>query len=155
MLQEGKTAPNFKLEDDAGEAVELTKLKGRPVVVYFNPKDDTTGCTREAKDFSCMASEFADAGAEVIGISPDSAASHQKFKAKHDLSLRLLVDEQKAAAEAYGVWVEKSMYGRKYMGIDRSTFLIDKSGKLVRSWRGVKVPGHAEEVLAAVRALPH
>jgi thioredoxin-dependent peroxiredoxin len=153
MIEDGKKAPDFALPDDTGEKVRLSKLKGRPVVVYFYPKDDTSGCTQEAKDFSCLADEFSAAGAELIGISPDSAASHQKFKSKHELSLRLLADEQKDAANAYGVWVEKSMYGRKYMGIERSTFLIDKAGKLIRSWRKVKVPGHAEEVLAAVRAL--
>jgi peroxiredoxin Q/BCP len=153
MIQDGKKAPDFVLPDDNGENVRLSKLKGRPVVVYFYPKDDTSGCTQEAKDFSCLADEFAAAGAELVGISPDSVVSHQKFKTKHELSLRLLSDEQKKAAEAYEVWVEKSMYGRKYMGIERSTFLIDKSGKLVKSWRKVKVPGHAEDVLEAVRAL--
>ena len=153
MIEEGKKAPDFALPDDAGEKVRLSKLKGQPVVVYFYPKDDTSGCTREAKDFTCLAGEFAAAGAELVGISPDSPASHQKFKSKHDLTIRLLADEQKEAAEAYGVWVEKSMYGRKYMGVERSTFLIDKTGKLLKSWLKVKVPGHAEEVLAAVRAL--
>jgi thioredoxin-dependent peroxiredoxin len=153
MIENGKKAPDFKLPDETGATVQLSKLKGRPIVVYFYPKDDTSGCTQEAKDFSCLAEEFAGAGAEIIGISPDSAASHGKFKAKHDLSVRLLADEQKQAAEAYGVWVEKSMYGRKYMGVERSTFLIDKTGKLIRSWRKVRVPGHVEEVLAAVRAL--
>jgi peroxiredoxin Q/BCP len=153
MLQDGEIAPDFSLHDDAGSVVRLSKLKGRPVVVYFYPKDDTSGCTQEAKDFSCLADDLAKAGAEVIGISPDSAASHKKFKTKHDLTLRLLADENKDAANAYGVWVEKSMYGRKYMGVERSTFLIDSKGKLARSWRKVKVPGHAEEVLAAVKAL--
>jgi thioredoxin-dependent peroxiredoxin len=153
MIEDGKKAPDFVLPDDNGESVRLSKLKGRPVVVYFYPKDDTSGCTQEAKDFSCLADEFAFAGAELVGISPDSLVSHQKFKTKHELSLRLLSDEQKKAAEAYEVWVEKSMYGRKYMGVERSTFLIDKSGKLVKSWRKVKIPGHAEEVLEAVRAL--
>lgn len=153
MTEDGKKAPDFTLPDDTGEKVRLSKLKGRPVVVYFYPKDDTSGCTREAKDFTCLADEFAAAGAELLGISPDSPASHKKFKSKHELSIRLLADEEKEAANAYGVWVEKSMYGRKYMGIERSTFLIDKNGKLVKSWRKVKVPGHAEEVLAAVRAL--
>ena len=153
MLQDGEIAPDFSLHDDAGSVVRLSKLKGRPVVVYFYPKDDTSGCTQEAKDFSCLADDFAKAGAEVIGISPDSAASHKKFKTKHDLTLRLLADENKDAANAYGVWVEKSMYGRKYMGVERSTFLIDSKGKLSRSWRKVKVPGHAEDVLAAVKAL--
>jgi peroxiredoxin Q/BCP len=141
------------LHDDDGGSVQLSKLRGRPVVIYFYPKDDTSGCTQEAKDFTCLAGEFADAGAEIVGISPDSAASHKKFKAKHDLSLRLLADETKATAEAYGVWVEKSMYGRKYMGVERSTFLIDSKGKVVKSWRKVKIPGHAETVLEAVKAL--
>jgi len=153
MLSEGRKAPDFKLPDDSGKTLQLAKLKGRPVVVYFYPKDDTSGCTAEAKDFSCLADDFAAAGAEVIGISPDSPASHAKFKAKHDLGLRLAADEDKAVAQAYGVWVEKSMYGRKYMGVERSTFLVDKSGKLARIWRKVKVPGHAEEVLEAVKEL--
>lgn len=153
MLQDGETAPDFSLYDDTGSVVRLSKIKGRPVVVYFYPKDDTSGCTQEAKDFSCLADDFAKAGADVLGISPDTAASHKKFKTKHDLPLRLLADENKDAANAYGVWVEKSMYGRKYMGVERSTFLIDSKGKLVRSWRKVKVPGHAEDVLAAVKAL--
>ncbi|HMN38976.1 MAG TPA: thioredoxin-dependent thiol peroxidase [Hyphomicrobium sp.] len=153
MLEEGGKAPDFKLPDDNGKTVQLTKLKGRPVVVYFYPKDDTSGCTAQAKDFSCLADDFAAAGAEVIGVSPDSPASHAKFKTKHDLGLRLAADENKAAAQAYGVWVEKTMYGRKYMGVERSTFLVDKSGKLARIWRKVKVPGHAEEVLKAVKAL--
>lgn len=151
MLQDGENAPDFSLPDDAGSVVRLSKLKGRPVVVYFYPKDDTSGCTQEAKDFSCLADQFAKAGADVVGISPDSAASHKKFKTKYDLPLRLLADENKDAANAYGVWVEKSMYGRKYMGVERSTFLIDS--KIVRSWRKVKIPGHAEDVLAAVKAL--
>ena len=153
MLQDGENAPDFSLPDDAGLVVRLSKLKGRPVVVYFYPKDDTSGCTQEAKDFSCLADQFAKAGADVVGISPDSAASHKKFKTKYDLPLRLLADENKDAANAYGVWVEKSMYGRKYMGVERSTFLIDSKGKIVRSWRKVKIPGHAEDVLAAVKAL--
>jgi len=153
MVQNGETAPDFTLPDDTGSVVQLTKLKGRPVVVYFYPKDDTSGCTQEAKDFSCLAHEFANVGAEIVGISPDSVTRHKSFKNKYELSLRLLSDEEKAAAQAYGVWVEKSMYGRKYMGVERSTFLIDKKGKLVRSWRKVKIPGHAEEVLAAVKAL--
>ncbi len=153
MVDDGKKAPDFTLPDDAGGEIRLSKLKGHPVVVYFYPKDDTSGCTQEAKDFSCLADEFAAEGAEIVGISPDSAASHKKFKSKHGLSVRLLADEQKDIATAYGVWVEKSMYGRKYMGVERSTFLIDKSGKLVKSWRKVRIPGHAEEVLAAVRAL--
>jgi peroxiredoxin Q/BCP len=153
MVQDGESAPDFSLEDDTGSVVHLSKLRGRPVIVYFYPKDDTSGCTQEAKDFSCLADDFAKAGAELVGISPDSAASHKKFKAKHDLTLRLLADDSKSAAEAYGVWVEKSMYGRKYMGVERSTFLIDSKGKIVKSWRKVKIPGHAEAVLAEVKAL--
>jgi peroxiredoxin Q/BCP len=153
MVQDGETAPDFTLPDDAGSAVQLRKLKGKTVVVYFYPKDDTSGCTQEAKDFSCLAHEFAEAGAVVVGISPDSVTRHKSFKNKYELSLRLLSDEDKVAAQAYGVWVEKSMYGRKYMGVERSTFLIDKKGKLVKSWRKVKIPGHAEDVLAAVKAL--
>ena len=153
MLEEGVKAPGFKLVDEAGKPLELGKFKGKAVVVYFYPKDDTSGCTAEAKDFSCLSEEFAAAGATVIGISPDSAASHAKFKKKYDLSVLLGADEDKTAAEAYGVWVEKSMYGKKYMGVERSTFLIGKDGKIARIWRKVKVPGHAEEVLGAVKAL--
>ena len=153
MDLDGKKAPDFKLPGDDGQTIQLSKLKGRITVVYFYPKDDTSGCTAEAKDFSCLHGEFSAAGASVIGISPDSAASHLKFKAKHDLSVKPPADEEKAAASAYGVWVEKSMYGRKYMGVERSTFLIGPTGKVVRSWRKVKVPGHADEVLAAVKAL--
>lgn len=153
MIEEGKKAPDFALPEDNGGEVRLSKLKGRPVVVYFYPKDDTSGCTQEAKNFSCLAAEFAAEGVELVGISPDSPKSHQKFKSKHDLSVRLLADEQKEVATAYGVWVEKSMYGKKYMGVERSTFLIDKTGKVARSWRKVRVPGHADEVLEAVKAL--
>lgn len=152
-IKDGVTAPDFALPDGEGKVVRLSALQGRPVVVYFYPKDDTSGCTQEAKDFTCIADEFAAAGTDVVGISPDSPASHRKFSDKYDLKVRLLSDEERKAAEAYGVWVEKSMYGRKYMGVERATFLIDPAGKLVRSWRNVKVSGHAEEVLAAARAL--
>lgn len=153
MVSEGKKAPNIKLTDAEGVLVELSKLKGSPVVVYFYPKDDTSGCTKEALDFSSQMSEFDGAGAIVLGISPDSEKSHKKFTEKHDLNLRLLADTDKKAAAAYEVWVEKSMYGRKYKGVERSTFLIDKTGKLARVWRKVKVPGHVAEVLAAVKDL--
>lgn len=153
MLEDGMKAPDFTLPDAEGKSVRLASLKGHPVVVYFYPKDDTSGCTAEAKGFSCLVGDFSKAGADVIGISPDSPASHRKFQAKHDLGIRLLADEERAVAEAYGVWVEKSMYGRKYMGVERSTFLIDAKGKIAKSWRKVKVPGHAEAVLAAVRSL--
>lgn len=153
MIAEGKKAPNIKLPDTDGDTVSLAKLKGTPVVIFFYPKDNTSGCTREALDFTAHLGEFAAAGANVLGISPDDQKSHRKFIDKHDLTVRLLSDTDKSAAEAYGVWVEKSMYGRKYMGIERSTFLIDKAGKISRIWRKVKVPGHVAEVLAAVREL--
>ena len=153
MIEDGTTAPDFALPDADGKTVKLSALRGRPVVVYFYPKDDTSGCTAEAKDFTCLLGAFKDAGTEIVGISPDSAESHRKFQEKHALALRLLSDETRAAAEAYGVWVEKSMYGRKYMGVERSTFLIDRSGKVARSWRNVRVPGHAEEVLEAAQSL--
>jgi thioredoxin-dependent peroxiredoxin len=153
MLNDGDKAPDFSLADSEGTLLKLSKLKGRPVVLYFYPKDDTPGCTTEAKDFSCLIDQFTAVGAHVVGVSPDSAASHAKFKAKHELTVHLVADEDKAVATAYGVWVEKSMYGKKYMGVERSTFLIDTKGKITQVWRKVKVPGHAEEVLGAVKAL--
>jgi thioredoxin-dependent peroxiredoxin len=153
MIETGTKAPDFKLPSDKGTTIQLSKLKGQAAVVYFYPKDDTSGCTAEAKDFSCLVDEFKAAGVTVIGISPDSAVSKAKFRKKYELSVELAADEDKAAAEAYGVWVEKSMYGKKYMGVERSTFLIDKTGKIAQVWRKVKVPGHAEAVLAAAKAL--
>ena len=153
MVKDDDKAPDFALATDTGDKLKLSALEGKPAVLYFYPKDDTSGCTMEAKDFSRLAPDFRKAGVEVIGVSPDSVESHQKFRKKYDLAIRLGADADKAAANAYGVWVEKSMYGRKYMGVERSTFLIDKAGRIVRSWRKVKVPGHAEEVLAAARAL--
>jgi peroxiredoxin Q/BCP len=153
MLQDGDKAPDFELATDADDKLKLSALKGKPAVLYFYPKDDTSGCTLEAKDFTRLAPDFRKAGVEVIGVSPDSIESHQKFRKKYDLAIRLAADADKAVANAYGVWVEKSMYGRKYMGVERSTFLIDKAGRIAKSWRKVKVPGHAEEVLAAARAL--
>ena len=153
MLDDGDKAPAFDLPAEGGEHISLGRLKGRPVVLYFYPKDDTSGCTAEARDFSRLAGDFHRAGAEVVGVSPDSVESHQKFRKKYDLAIKLAADADKAVAIAYGVWVEKSMYGRKYMGVERSTFLIDKQGRIARSWRKVKVPGHADEVLAAVRDL--
>lgn len=153
MIKDGETAPDFKLSDENGKTIQLSKLKGRPVVVYFYPKDDTSGCTAEAKDFSSLMADFEAAGGEIIGISPDGVASHQKFKTKYALSVRLAADEAKEAVNAYGVWVEKSMYGKKYMGVERSTFLIDKDGRIAKSWRKVRVPGHAEDVLEALRSL--
>ncbi len=153
MLEDGNKAPNFEMPAADGSTIRLSDLKGRVTVLYFYPKDDTSGCTAEAKDFSCIAGDFKAAGAEVIGVSPDGVESHKKFIKKYDLGVKLASDEERAAATAYGVWVEKSMYGKKYMGVERSTFLIDKSGKIAKSWRKVKVPGHADEVLAAVKAL--
>ncbi|HKZ97804.1 MAG TPA: peroxiredoxin [Hyphomicrobiaceae bacterium] len=153
MLVDGDEAPQFELSGDDGRLIRLCELKGRPVVIYFYPKDDTSGCTAEAKDFSALIGEFTGAGAEVIGISPDGTASHQRFKSKYHLTVRLAADEQRTAAEAYGVWVEKSMYGKSYMGVERSTFLLDKAGRIAKCWRKVKVPGHAEEVLAELRRL--
>lgn len=153
MVEAGQKAPDFELASDSGNTIRLSKLKGHPVVVYFYPKDDTSGCTKEAQAFTALAAAFAEAGVRVIGISPDSTASHAKFRAKYDLSVDLAADPERKAIEAFGVWVEKSMYGRKYMGVDRSTFLIDAKGKIVRAWHKVKVPGHADEVLAAAKAL--
>jgi thioredoxin-dependent peroxiredoxin len=156
MVQAGDKAPDFALPTENGETLRLSKLLkpgGRPVVVYFYPKDDTTGCTAEAKDFTRLAPDFKKLGVEVIGISPDSPESHQKFARKYDLRVRLAADADKTVAMAYGVWVEKSMYGRKYMGVDRSTFLIDAQGKVAKVWRKVKVSGHADEVLEAAKAL--
>lgn len=153
MAETGGKAPDFNLVADDGTTVKLSKLKGRPVVVYFYPKDDTSGCTLEAQSFTALVGEFAAADVEVYGISPDTAESHCKFRDKYDLRIKLLADPDKTAAEAYGVWVEKSMYGKKYMGVERSTFLIGPDGRIARSWIKVKVPGHAEEVLEAARSL--
>jgi peroxiredoxin Q/BCP len=153
MAEPGQKAPDFELAIGGGRTVRLSKLKGQPVVVYFYPKDDTSGCTKEAQAFTTLAPAFAEAGVRVIGISPDSVESHAKFRAKYDLAIDLAADPERKAIEAYGVWVEKSMYGRRYMGVDRSTFLIDATGKIARAWRKVKVPGHAEEVLQAAKAL--
>jgi len=145
----GDSAPNFKLPTDGGGEVSLNDLRGRNVVVYFYPKDDTSGCTKEAVAFTELASEFDKQNTSIIGISADSPAKHDKFKAKYNLGITLASDESHEALEAYGVWVEKNMYGRKYMGIERATYLIDKTGKVAQVWRKVKVAGHAEQVLAA------
>ena len=153
MLQDGDKAPDFDLPTDDGETFKLSRAKGKVVTLYFYPKDDTSGCTLEAKNFSELAPQFRKAGVDVIGISPDSVKSHQKFCSKYELAVRLASDEDKAVATAYGVWVEKSMYGRKYMGVERSTFLIDANGRIAKSWRKVKVPGHVEAVLAAAKEL--
>lgn len=153
LPQTGQTAPDFELPRSGGGSLRLSSLRGKPVVLYFYPKDDSSGCTLEAKDFSALAGEFAAAGAIVVGMSPDSAKSHDKFKAKHGISVDLVADEEKSTLEGYGVWAEKSMYGRRYMGVERTTFLIDAEGKVARVWPKVKVDGHAAEVLAAVRSL--
>ena len=153
MVEEGKSAPDFDLPTDAGKPVRLSHLKGHPVVVYFYPKDDTSGCTKEAQAFTALAATFKAAKAQVIGISPDSVESHAKFRKKYGLDLHLAADVEKTVATAFGVWVEKSMYGKKYMGVERATFLIDGKGKIAKVWRKVKVAGHAEDVLAAVKDL--
>ncbi|MBL3568371.1 peroxiredoxin [Rhodovulum sulfidophilum] len=153
MTETGQTAPDFTLPQDAGDPVTLSAQRPAPVVLYFYPKDDTSGCTKEAVAFSGLLTEFEAAGARVFGISKDSVVKHGKFRGKHDLTVPLLSDEAGDVCERYGVWVEKSMYGKTYMGIERATFLIDGAGRIARIWRKVKVPGHAEEVLEAVRAL--
>jgi len=152
-LEEGDRAPDFQLPTDGGGQARLADFAGKPVVVYFYPKDDTSGCTAEAIAFSGLKPEFDRAGAAVIGVSPDSPASHDKFKIKHGLAVALAADPDRSAIEAYGVWKEKSMYGRKYFGVERSTFLVGRDGRIARIWRKVKVPKHAEEVLTAVKAL--
>lgn len=149
----GAPAPDFALSTDGGGALSLKALKGRKIVLYFYPKDDTSGCTREAQDFNALRAEFAAAGAEIVGVSPDNVASHDRFKKKYALGFPLAADPDKGALAAYGVWVEKSMYGRKYMGVERTTVLIGADGRIARIWPKVKVPGHAAEVLAAARAL--
>lgn len=148
MPNEGDKAPAFDLPSDGGGRLTLKAFRGQPVVLYFYPKDDTEGCTIEAKEFSALAPTFARAGAVVIGISPDGPKSHDKFKCKHELELRLASDEEKTVALAYGVWVEKTMYGRTFMGVERATFLISSQGKIERIWRKVSAKGHAEAVLA-------
>ncbi len=152
-LQVGDKAPRFTLPADGGRKIALSTFKGSAVVLYFYPKDDTSGCTEEAIAFSGDARRFRNAGATVIGISKDSPASHDKFKKKHKLKVALASDEEVKIASAYGVWVEKSMYGRRYMGMERATFLIDGKGVIRQIWRKVKVPGHSAEVLAAVKEL--
>jgi peroxiredoxin Q/BCP len=152
-LAQGDPAPAFDLPTDAGGRVSLDQLRGKTVVLYFYPKDDTSGCTAEAIAFSGLKAEFNAANAVVIGISKDTAKSHDRFVAKYELTVRLASDESGAACEAYGVWVEKSMYGRKYMGVERATFLIGPDGAVERVWRKVKVPGHAQAVLDAARSM--
>lgn len=153
MLAAGTIAPDFTLPRDGGGTVSLSGLKGRKVVLYFYPKDDTPGCTIEAIDFTRLAPEFEAAGTTVIGLSKDSVKAHDKFCRKHGLGIILASDEGGTACEDYGVWVEKSMYGKTYMGIERTTFLIGADGKIARIWPKVKVEGHAQEVLDAARAV--
>jgi peroxiredoxin Q/BCP len=152
-LSEGDLAPAFSLPRGGGGMLDLKDLRGRKVVLYFYPKDDTQGCTAEAIDFSAMKQDFEAAGAMVVGVSPDSPKRHTNFASKYDLSIDLVSDEALQAVNAYGVWVEKSMYGRSFMGVERSTFLIDGDGHIRRIWRKVRVPGHAADVLEAVRCL--
>lgn len=153
VLKPGDPAPPFKLPTAGGGAVSLAGLKGKRVVVYFYPKDDTPGCTQEALSFTENAKAFARANTEVVGISRDSVAKHDKFAAKHGLAVRLASDEDGKVCEAYGVWVEKSLYGRTYMGIERATFLIDEKGRIHHVWRKVRVPGHVEDVLKVVKTM--
>lgn len=152
-LSEGDKAPDFTLPADGGETVSLSGLKGSKVVLYFYPRDDTPGCTKEAVAFTERRDDFARTDAAIVGVSRDTPAKHDKFKAKHDLDIRLASDEGGTVCEKYGVWVEKKMYGRISMGIERATFLIDREGTIAKVWRKVKVPGHAEDVLIAAQSL--
>ena len=152
-LKPGEKAPNFRLATDGGGEVSLATLKGQPFVLYFYPKDDTSGCTKEAIGFSENKRKFEALGIAVIGVSKDGTASHDKFKAKHKLKIVLASDPETETALDYGVWVKKSMYGRSYMGMERATFLVDSRGVIREIWRKVKVPGHVNAVLAAAKAL--
>lgn len=149
----GDTAPDVVFEGPNGDETTLSAWRGKPLVLYFYPKDDTSGCTKEAQDFTELADAFARGGVALLGVSKDSAKKHRAFTEKYGLKVPLATDADGRLLEAFGAWVEKSMYGRKYMGIERSTFLIDKDGRIVREWRKVKVPGHAAEVLKAAQAL--
>ncbi len=153
MIETGKPAPDFTLPRAGGGSQTLSALRPRKVVLYFYPKDNTPGCTTEALDFTALADEFEAAGAVVLGVSRDPVSRHEKFRDKHGLKVMLLSDEDGRVCEAYGVWQEKTNYGRKYMGIVRTTFLIDGDGKVARIWPNVRVKGHAREVLEAVRAM--
>jgi peroxiredoxin Q/BCP len=147
VIEEGKPAPDFELQSDTGETVKLSDLKGRPVVLYFYPKDDTPGCTVEACEFRDSYDVFRERGAEILGVSPDDVASHGKFKSKYELPFTLLADPEHEVAEKYGVWAERNSYGKKSMGIKRSTFIIDSGGNVARAMMGIKPAGHASEVL--------
>ena len=150
---EGDNAPDFSLPGDSGQTVTLSALRGKKIVLFFYPKDNTPGCTKEAIGFSENLDAFKALEAEIIGMSPDSVKKHDNFKTKHALTVTLASDEEKTALQAYGVWVEKSMYGKKYMGVERSTFLIDENGKIAKVWRKVKVAGHVEAVLESLKAV--
>ena len=152
MIEQGDRAPAISVTASDGSTIDLAS-PGRPLVLYFYPKDDTSGCTREAQDFTALAAEFEAAGVRVVGVSRDAMAKHQKFIGKYGLQVPLASDEDGRVSDAFGTWVQKSMYGRKYMGMERSTFLIGADGRVLRAWRKVKVPGHAAEVLEAAKAL--
>jgi peroxiredoxin Q/BCP len=152
-LAVGEKAPDFALPRDGGGVVKLSDMVGKPVVLYFYPADDTPGCTAEAIEFSALKPEFAKLGTTVIGVSPDSATSHDKFKTSHGLGVDLASDENLTTIQSYGVWAEKTMFGRKYMGVVRTTFLIGSDGRIARVWKKVRVPGHARQVLEAAKAL--
>ena len=151
MITEGDRAPDIEVETSDGRTINLSS-PGVPLALYFYPKDDTSGCTREAQDFTALASEFEKAGATVVGVSRDPMKKHQKFIDKYELKVPLASDEDGRVSDAFGTWVQKSMYGRKYMGMERSTFLIGPDGRVLKEWRKVKVPGHAEEVLEAAQS---
>ncbi len=150
MIEEGKPAPDFELQSDTGDTVKLSDLRGHPVVLYFYPKDDTPGCTTEACEFRDAYDVFRERGVEVLGVSPDDVASHEKFKTKHELPFTLLADPDHAVAERYGVWGERSFAGKSHMGINRSTFIIDRDGNVARAMMGIKPAGHAARVLDSV-----
>jgi thioredoxin-dependent peroxiredoxin len=154
MLSEGDRVPDVQLEGMNGEVVSPADFRGNKLVLYFYPKDDTSGCTREAQDFTALAGQFEKEGTWILGVSKDSPAKHARFTDKYGLKVRLASDSEGKVCEAFGTWIQKSMYGRKYMGIDRATFLINRDGTVARIWRKVKVPGHAEEVLEAAKDLP-
>ncbi len=154
MVREGDPVPDVELQGMDGETMRLSDFRGNKLVLYFYPKDDTSGCTREAQDFTALAEQFGKQGTWVLGVSKDSSEKHRKFVDKYDLKVKLATDADGSACDAFGTWVEKSMYGRKYMGIERATFLIERDGTIARIWRKVKVPGHAEEVLKAASELP-
>ena len=152
-IEEGAKAPDFSLPTDGEGMFSLTDYTGSPLVLFFYPKDDTSGCTKEAIEFTGALPEFEKLGVKVAGMSPDPVKKHDKFKDKHDLKVTLISDEEKKTLETYGVWVEKSMYGRKYMGVERTTLLINKEGVVEKAWHKVKVPGHVEAVLEAAKEL--